>query len=186
MERTETAALRSKETNVKQWGLKTHGLWGGIGIATVGWMLTAAPTLACDLQPDAEGEIGALKTAISELESGHDYQAVNPDSGTLGRWQVLPENVLEWSQETLGYALSSDEFLASPELQDQIVACKLAQYYEEGLAETGDPQLAKRFTAAKWYSGEGSLWQDVTPQFYNGQAYPSIAEYSRSVAELAE
>ncbi|MBD2103308.1 transglycosylase SLT domain-containing protein [Leptolyngbya sp. FACHB-261] len=157
-----------------------------LGTLSLGWTLSATPSLACSQNLEPEQEIAAITAAISEQESGDDYQAVNPESGALGRWQVLPENVISWSQEVLGEVVSTDEFLENPDIQDQIAAYKLSQYYYEALGQTGDSWEAKRFVAAKWYSGEGSLWGDTEPQVFNGQLYPSIAEYSLEVASKAE
>lgn len=128
-----------------------------------------------------EGDQGKLLSAISGQESGGRYDIVNPDSGALGKYQVMPANVASWSKEALGHSISPQEFLRSPDLQEKIVGHKLEQYYKEGMSSTGSQEGAVRFAAAKWYSGRGEKWNDTRPQSTNGRSYPSIASYTSSV-----
>lgn len=127
------------------------------------------------------GAVGRLLQAIGGRESGAKCDAVDPHSGALGRYQVMPANVGPWSKEVLGQTSSPQQFLGSPELQDKIVGGKLTQYLEQGMASTGHQEGAVRYAAAKWYSGRGEKWNDERPQSYRGHAYPSIAKYTLSV-----
>ncbi|MCC7382477.1 MAG: peptidoglycan-binding protein [Deltaproteobacteria bacterium] len=127
------------------------------------------------------GSVGRLLSAISGQESGGNYSAVNPHSGALGKYQVMPANVKQWSQAALGSPITPQQFLASPELQERIVGHRMEQYAKQGMAATGSEEGAVRFAASKWYSGRGELWNDATPQTYNGHRYPSIAQYTSSV-----
>ncbi|MBI4739060.1 tape measure protein [Candidatus Woesearchaeota archaeon] len=98
-----------------------------------------------------------LREAILGQESGGDAKAVNPDSGALGLYQVMPANLPSWSQQTVGREVGVEEFLNNPALQTQIV---------EGM-----------MLASEWYSGDQSL--------YNSNAsegnYPSIGSYTSQV-----
>jgi hypothetical protein len=38
-----------------------------------------------------------------------------------------------------------------------------------------------RRAAAIWYSGNGNLWNNTKPQYYNGNPYPSIADYTKDI-----
>jgi muramidase (phage lysozyme) len=127
------------------------------------------------------GTLGKLMTAISGQESSHRYNAVNPQSGALGRYQVMPKNIAAWSKEALGYSITPRQFLNSPELQDKIVQHKLGSYLDEGMRATGNADDAVRYAAAKWYSGDGNNYRNTRPQYYRGHPYPSIAAYSDSV-----
>ena len=126
--------------------------------------------------------IAALRTAIFGQESGYNYKAVNPNSGALGIAQVMPANIPSWSREALGYEITPNQFLNSPDLQLKIVDYKLNQYYQQAIAASGgNVDIAVRRVASAWYSGNPSLYNNTTPQYTNGVQYPSIANYTLSV-----
>jgi len=127
--------------------------------------------------------VDALMRAIIGQESAGKFNAVNSDSGALGYGQVMPENVPSWSLESLGYTLTPEEFLQSPKLQLKIIRYKLEQAIAAQSKPGRDLQQVARRVAAVWYSGQGKLWNNTKPQFYNGQSYPSIAHYTQSVWE---
>lgn len=106
--------------------------------------------------------------AIAGQESGGDYSAVNGSSGALGRYQVMPANVGPWSRETLGYTVTPQQFLASPDLQDRIALGKLRRYWDA---------YGPRGAAAAWYSGNPQLSESTAPQ----PGGPSIKGYVDSV-----
>jgi Transglycosylase SLT domain len=118
-----------------------------------------------------------LYNAIIRQESGGNYRAVNPHSGALGIGQVMPANVASWSREALGYSITPQQFLNSPELQDRIIQFKLDQYYREAIGRGLSPDEAVRYVASKWYSGSGDNRNSTRPQ--NG--YPSISAYTHQV-----
>lgn len=80
--------------------------------------------------PDSQVALTNVLDAIALKESAGsgDYTALGPvvPSGAykgqraLGRYQVMPGNLPEWSKAAVGRVVSSQEFLNSPELQDQI------------------------------------------------------------------
>jgi hypothetical protein len=126
--------------------------------------------------------VEALRIAIIGQESGYNYSAVNPDSGALGFAQVMPANIPSWSVEALGYSITPAQFLNSPYLQLKIIDYKLNQYYQNAIvASGGDLDIAVRRVASAWYSGHPEWYTSTTPQSYNGNQYPSIAEYTLSV-----
>lgn len=123
-----------------------------------------------------------LRRAIIGQESGANFRAVNRHSGALGYGQVMPENVADWSREALGYSITPQQFLNSPQLQLQIIDHKLGQYLQHALlASNGNEEVAIRRVASQWYSGRPHLYNSTTPQYYGGHRYPSIAEYTLSV-----
>ncbi|MEG4304793.1 S8 family serine peptidase [Microcoleus sp. D3_18a_C4] len=126
--------------------------------------------------------VKALQIAIFGQESGYNYAAVNSDSGALGIAQVMPENIPSWSREALGYPITANQFLNSPDLQLKIVAYKLNQYYQQAIAASGgNVDIAVRRVASDWYSGNPNLYNNTSPQYTNGVQYPSIANYTLSV-----
>ena len=94
--------------------------------------------------------------AIGQIESSGNYQARGPvvTSGlyngqrALGKYQVMPGNLPQWSKEALGRVVSTQEFLNNPELQDQIAS----------------------YQFNKIYSKYGN-WDDVASMWFSGQPY---------------
>jgi hypothetical protein len=127
-----------------------------------------------------------LRNAIIAQESDGNHQLLNASgSGAMGLGQIMPENLPSWSLEALGREVSTNEFLSNPDLQLQIIDHKLNQYWQESLAQTGgNEQEAVLRVAAWWYSGNPDKFTDTTPQYWNGDAYPSIAEYANHVLAL--
>ena len=102
----------------------------------------------------APGGMDAYRNAIASIESAGsgDYSAVgptNPKLGrALGRYQIMEANIGPWSQEVLGRAVSPDEFLADPKLQDAIFDGKFGQYVE---------QFGPEGAAQAWFAGPGGV-----------------------------
>ncbi|HEY9737560.1 MAG TPA: peptidoglycan DD-metalloendopeptidase family protein [Trichocoleus sp.] len=128
-------------------------------------------------------KLNALRQAIVGQESGGNFRAINPHSGALGYGQIMPENLPSWSRAALGREVGAAEFLNSPELQIAIINHKLGEYLQEELASGADYDTAIRRVASRWYSGQGHLYDDPTPQFYGAGSYPSIRDYTLSILE---
>lgn len=90
---------------------------------------------------------------ISSVESGGRYDALGPEvtSGmyagerALGKYQIMPGNLPEWSKEALGREVTSDEFLANPEIQDAITRHQM----QKNLEKYGNPDDV----ASVWFTG---------------------------------
>lgn len=124
------------------------------------------------------GDLGRLIRAISGQESGGNYGAVNPHSGAMGKYQIMPSNIqgsrTGWDYEALGRDISTQEFMNSPQLQEQIAQYKLGQYLKNyGMAGA----------AATWYGGNWgrSHMYDKRPQ----AGYPSMYDYVMSILNRA-
>lgn len=99
------------------------------------------------------GKIGKIKEAIGKHESSGNYKARGPvvkkgrykGESALGKYQVMPGNLKQWSKEAIGREVSEDEFLNSPELQDKIVEHRLTQMSKQ----YDDP----KDLASVWFSG---------------------------------
>jgi hypothetical protein len=73
--------------------------------------------------------------AMGMVESSNNYNAVGPmvkkgmyaGERALGRYQMMPGNLPQWSKQALGRTVTSNEFLRSPEIQDAIFDYKFAQ-----------------------------------------------------------
>lgn len=149
------------------------------------WLEEVRPDLVARwLQLPVSSDIEALTDAIIQQESNGNYSAINPDSGALGYAQIMPENLPLWSQEALGYPITPETFLADPNLQHKIIEHRLMLYWQEALVDAkGNKEQAILMVASRWYSGDPYLYQSTQEQFYDGQEYPSIANYSQSILQ---
>jgi hypothetical protein len=89
--------------------------------------------------------------AIASIESGGEsspYTAITPNPGgrrALGKYQVMEENVPEWTQAALGRSLSTQDFLNSPDAQEAVFKHRFGSYVDK----YGTPQDA----ASAWFTG---------------------------------
>ncbi|WP_245951307.1 lytic transglycosylase domain-containing protein [Phytoactinopolyspora halophila] len=124
--------------------------------------------------PGGGGEFAQLMSAIAQQESGGNYNARNASSGALGKYQIMPSNVGPWSREAIGRAVSTEEFLNNPNIQESVARHQLHKYYR---------QYGARGAAIAWYAGPGAL------KYNNGALnrpqgdYPSISGYAQNILE---
>jgi len=87
--------------------------------------------------------------AIGQFESGGDYQALGPvtrkGDRAYGKYQVMGANIPSWTKETFGVALTPEQFLAFPKIQDEVAERKMGNM----LAQYGNV----RDVASVWFSG---------------------------------
>src|SRR5574339_492373 len=119
----------------------------------------------------AGGSFGKFMSAISGQESGGNYGARNRDSGTMGKYQIMPSNLggskSGWDYEALGRDVSVSQFMKSPQLQEAIAQYKLRQYYQK---------WGPAGAAVAWYAGPGTAdkYLKNPGRYTNPQgAYPS-------------
>lgn len=110
-------------------------------------------------------QLKKLQESIGQFESSGNYkargQAVTKGQykgqRALGKYQVMPGNLANWSKEALGKEISEEEFLNNPNLQDQIVGYQLNRINKQY------PNAAD--IASVWFSGRpaaGNTSRDVT------------------------
>lgn len=95
----------------------------------------------------------AWRNAIGMTESGNNYSAVGPlvkngryaGERALGRYQVMPGNLPQWTKQALGRTVGADEFLRSSEIQDAVFDYQ----FGNSVAKHGSFQDA----ASVWHSG---------------------------------
>ncbi len=118
-----------------------------------------------------KGRFADFVRAIAGKESGGSYQARNPDSGAMGKYQIMQSNIEGpggWDMEILGKNITPQQFMNSPKLQDAIALGKLKKYFN---------QYGVRGAASAWYSGDPNKWRNTSPQ----GGYPSIAAYVQDI-----
>ncbi len=94
-----------------------------------------------------------IASAIGQFESGGNYTARGPEVDTgmykgqraVGKYQIMPGNIPQWSKEALGREVSLQEFINNPKIQDQIAEYKMGKIYKQyGTVED---------VASVWFSG---------------------------------
>jgi hypothetical protein len=78
-------------------------------------------------------------------ESGGDYTVVNPNSGALGAYQVMPANLPGWLKASHQKQMSGYDYLHCRKCQDKLAWVILGGYYD---------RYGPRGAAAMWYSGQ--------------------------------
>jgi hypothetical protein len=124
------------------------GLLGGV--FSSGGTATAASGIGTAAAPTAT-EMTAAAAAIKTMESGSaagNYGLVQPTTGALGAYQVMPSNVGPWTQQYTGQALSSQQFLQNPQAQDQVFQGQFGSYANK-YGMTGASQA--------WFAGEKGM-----------------------------
>lgn len=99
--------------------------------------------------PAANGNMSQYAGSIANIESGGDYGVRGPVTRSgdraYGKYQVMGANVGPWTQQILGRAMTTDEFLADPQAQEKVFEAKFGEYVNR----TGSPQDA----ASMWFTG---------------------------------
>lgn len=102
--------------------------------------------------PSGDMSVDRIMKAIGQFESSGNYFAQGPktrgNDRALGKYQIMASNIPQWSKAALGYEISPQQFLANPELQDQIAQHQMQKYY----SKYGTPQDV----ASMWFSGRPS------------------------------
>jgi hypothetical protein len=134
-----------------------------------------------------------LGQAIAEQESGVDYTKVNPTSGALGKYQVMPNNFLNqvpdnWGKQSIGRSdITEKEFLANPAIQDKMFKTMYFKAYNVAKNQGASIEDSIRYASASWYNNNNTdrlkdgkfvkLEGDDKPQ----SGGPSITAYADSI-----
>ena len=125
-----------------------------------------------------------MRGKVREQESSNGRSTVNPDSGALGDFQVLPSNIPQWTKQHYGKQLTPQEFQANKDAQRAVFDGEMGKYLRKAYdLSGGDEEKIIRMGAAGWYGGEGAMkrYDDTTPQFTNGKKYPSFRDYTTGI-----
>ena len=186
-----------------------RGFLQGVLDNAVAAATTVADAVMTAVTPEPSSDLRDLiQESIAIQESGGDYSAVNFDSGALGRYQVLAENLTgaldEFDQKFLGRDITPAAFLADPAAQDTLMRNRL-DYYLSGPGRLESPQYGLSgltdedrvaYAAARQYGfGGQSMDQLVTAFEQFGSpltallddtdrgGYPSTQQYAEEVLE---
>ncbi len=137
--------------------------------------------------------------AESEQESGHQYSALGtpmpekhklfPSEQALSRYQVMPTNWIQWSQELFGKGVvvtpnpQAVEYMAFRKFLPQYPQLR-QEYTKKGIAPTG--QLFQREASYRmanwWYSGRAKeiYTKDIDLKFFGIQLYKGKIDFASS------
>lgn len=161
-------ALRSRLDKISDLHRTKLGLQGGRPTNLVMGRASASPVAA------GGGDFEKFLNSIAQQESGGNYGArgIRTRWGTaLGKYQILDSNLSAWGRQALGRSISAQEFLRSPQLQEQIARFKLKEYYDK---------YGAAGAAKAWYGGEGAARRSSNRR-NNGGRFPSLNSYASSV-----
>jgi hypothetical protein len=107
---------------------------------------TSVPQFA---MPQLEGDLAMAMRALGTIESSNNYQAIGPVTRSghraYGKYQIMDFNIPEWTEQAIGYRMTPEEFLASPEAQEATTAYHFGNFHREhGTWEDA---------ASVWFSG---------------------------------
>ncbi len=86
-----------------------------------------------DLSTSQNGfDVKKVAESIGQFESGGNYKATGPATRSgdraHGKYQIMGNNIPQWSKQALGRSITVDEFRNSPKLQDAIAQFKMQEY----------------------------------------------------------
>lgn len=174
------------ETGNSGYSTGPHLHWGQKqdGVAIDPHLVYLEAALSGGVMKNEYAKIERLKAAIIEQESGANVSLLNPDSGAIGLGQVMPENVPAWTKQCLGRELTPAEFQNDAKAQNEVIDCKLEQYWKTAKSSTTDEKV--RDVAAIWYAGNAAAKNSSAPQPYGNTVYPSIKSYTYQVLDRFE
>src|SRR6516164_5106083 len=109
----------------------------------------ATPTMA---NRGARADSGSYADAISRIESGGRYDLLGPKTSSgdraYGKYQVMGENIPQWTKDALGRSMTPSEFLANPQAQDTVFNHRFGSYVDK---------YGPGGAARAWFAGEGGM-----------------------------
>ena len=113
---------------------------------------TFRPGITAPAAPAATAGAPDYSKAIAGIESGGAYDKLGPvvKSGdrAYGKYQVMGNNIPEWTTQVLGKPMTPAEFLANPDAQEAVFKAKFGDY-----AQKYGPEGA----AKAWFAGEKGM-----------------------------
>ena len=92
------------------------------------------------------------QNAISRIESGGRYDLQGPVTSSgdraYGKYQIMGENIPQWTRDALGRSMTPAEFLRNPLAQDRVFNHRFGSY----VSKYGPGGAARA-----WFAGEGGM-----------------------------
>lgn len=113
---------------------------------------TFRPGIAAPPPVAAPGGAPDFSKAIAGIESGGAYDKLGPQTKTgdraYGKYQVMGNNVPEWTTQVLGKPMTPDQFLANPDAQEAVFKAKFGDYVQK---------YGPEGAAKAWFAGEKGM-----------------------------
>ena len=114
--------------------------------------------------------VGRQLASIAGIESGGRYDIMGPDTGggnrAIGKYQIMANNVPEWTRAALGRSMTPDEFRNDPQAQEATARHRWT-YYPGKYGPSG--------AARAWLAGEGGMNNPAAHDLYG----TTVADYER-------
>jgi hypothetical protein len=84
---------------------------------------TAQPAQGTTLTSNNPSVIDTLSKNIAGIESGgwkNPYDALNPTTHAVGKYQVMPSNIPGWTMAATGQSMTPEQFQANPQAQEAV------------------------------------------------------------------
>ena len=116
--------------------------------------------------------------AIAGIESGGRYDLVGPQTSSgdraYGKYQVMGNNVPEWTRAALGKAMTPQEFLADTAAQEAVFKHRFGSYVEK----YGPVGAAKA-----WFAGEGGMKNPNASDLYGTTVQSYANKFLRNLGQ---
>ena len=90
--------------------------------------------------------------AIAGIESGGAYDKLGPQTKTgdraFGKYQVMGNNIPEWTTQVLGKPMTPEQFLSNPDAQEAVFKAKFGDYVQK---------YGPEGAAKAWFAGEKGM-----------------------------
>jgi hypothetical protein len=90
--------------------------------------------------------------AIAGIESGGAYDKLGPQTKTgdraYGKYQVMGNNIPEWTTQVLGKPMTPEQFLSNPDAQEAVFKAKFGDYVQK---------YGPEGAAKAWFAGEKGM-----------------------------
>ena len=125
----------------------------GYGSPNVAGQSQPAGSIATMANRGARADTGTnYQEAISRIESGGKYDLLGPRTSSgdraYGKYQVMGENIPQWTRDALGRSMTPSEFLANPQAQDAVFNHRFGSYVDK---------YGPGGAARAWFAGEGGM-----------------------------
>jgi hypothetical protein len=112
----------------------------------------AAPPAPTTFRPGITAGTPDYGKAIAGIESGGAYDKLGPQTKTgdraYGKYQVMGNNIPEWTTQVLGKPMTPEQFLSNPDAQEAVFKAKFGDYVQK---------YGPEGAAKAWFAGEKGM-----------------------------
>ncbi len=145
------------------------------------------PPQASDIQkgiapPNSNPALPEVMAGIAHVESGGDYSTMSKPSKNgdraYGKYQIMGNNIPQWTTEALGHPMTSQQFLSNPQAQERVAAFKINQSLQQGYSPED--------TASIWFSGRPTSKAGNSKDAYGTTVPQYINKFNKGVLQFRD